>query len=112
MKVEELVPGVERRVPFALYGLRRADECAGCYCLTNATGDVLYIGQAVSIRQRLIQHFDSTKRSVLTPFGRVSVAWWRACADARLNALERGWLEAARLRDGVLPPLNIANPPI
>ncbi len=112
MRVAEIVPVVEHSVRFELYSLRRIIDCSGCYCLTNAVGDVLYVGQAVSVQRRLIQHFDSDKRSAPTLLGRVSRAWWRATAQAKLNGLERGWLEAIRLEDGCLPPLNRASPPI
>jgi predicted GIY-YIG superfamily endonuclease len=112
VNVADLVPSLEHRINFELYPLSRISDHAGCYCLTNASGEVLYVGQAVSVRQRLRQHFDSEKRSSLTLQGRVSVAWWRVEDGARLSALERGWLETIRLRDGCLPPLNRASPPI
>lgn len=112
MKVDELRPPPEHNTPFELYYLRRIADCSGCYCLTNAGGDILYLGQAVSVRQRLIQHFDSDKRSTLTVNGRVSRALWRSEAPKSLNALERGWIESVRLRDGCLPPLNHIGAPI
>ncbi|MCO4100991.1 MAG: GIY-YIG nuclease family protein [Gemmatimonas sp.] len=112
MKVADLFPTTEEKTAFELYSLSRISDSSGCYCLANAAGDILYIGQAVSIRQRLVQHFDSEKRMALTRFGRCSTAWWRAEDPARLNALERGWLESVRLRDGELPPLNRVSAPI
>lgn len=113
MKVNEMLPPVEHRGAFELYALNRLDaDCSGCYCLTNASGDVLYVGQAISVRQRLIQHFNSGKRDAVTNFGRVSQVWWRCEPVTSLNALERGWLESIRLRDGILPPLNRASGPV
>lgn len=112
MKHGELVPRLERSIPFELYSIERMEDASGCYCLTNASGDILYIGQAVSVRGRLIQHFESEKRMALTPHGRVSKAWWRAHPVKSLNALERGWLESHVLREGGLPPLNRASAPI
>lgn len=112
MKVGDLIPPVEHETPFELYALGRLSDCSGCYCLTNASGEILYAGQALSVQQRLIQHFDSTKRSALTTYGRISKVWWRAEPAVSLNALERGWLETIRLRDGKLPPLNRASAPI
>jgi predicted GIY-YIG superfamily endonuclease len=109
--VADLVPPVEHRTAFDLYVLGRIADCSGCYCLTNAGGDVLYVGQAVSVRQRLLQHFDSEKRTAWTAKGRVSVAWWRIEQVARLSALERGWLESVRLRDGQFPALNRVSAP-
>ena len=112
MKVETLKPAVEGRVAFDLYYLLRMRDCAGCYCLTNAAGDVLYVGQALSIQRRLVQHFDSSKRLAQTAYGRVSLVWWREDTAIRLDALERGWLEAIRLADGELPVLNSLSGPL
>lgn len=112
MRVGEVNPPVEHQAPFDLFSLNRIADCSGCYCLTNASGEILYAGQAVSVRRRLIQHFDSVKREVLTPAGRISMAWWRVEPAAALNALERGWLESIRLRDGELPPLNKTGAPV
>jgi len=112
LKIDDLVPPAEQRTAFELYSLKRSAAGSGCYCLTNAGGDILYVGQAMSILQRLVQHFDSEKRTALTPHGRVSQAWWRLEVPIRLSALERGWLEAIRLRDGELPPLNRVSAPL
>ena len=111
MKIGDIVPAPERRAAFDLYVLNRIADCCGCYILTNAGGDILYIGQAISMRARLLQHFDSEKRSHLTDFGLVSLAWWRVEERIRLDALERGWIELVRLRDGRLPPLNRVGAP-
>ncbi|MGM4919548.1 GIY-YIG nuclease family protein [Tardiphaga sp. 813_E8_N1_3] len=112
MNVIDIHPAAEHSAPFELYALNRLADCSGCYCLTNAAGDILYAGQAISVQQRLIQHFNSAKKEALTNYGRVSRAWWRAEPTVSLNALERGWLESIRLRDGSLPPLNRAGGPI
>jgi excinuclease UvrABC nuclease subunit len=106
VKVSDIRPPVEQYAAFELYALDRIVDSSACYCLTNAEGDILYVGQALSVRQRLMQHFDSEKRTALTVNGRASLAWWRAESAVKLDALERGWIEAVRLRDGQLPPLN------
>jgi predicted GIY-YIG superfamily endonuclease len=112
VNVSEIVPPVEHNASFELYALNRLADCSGCYCLTNASGDILYAGQAVSVQQRLIQHFNSTKKDAMTSHGRISRVWWRPQPAISLNALERGWLEWIRLRDGKLPPLNRAGGPV
>lgn len=112
MNVRDITPPVEQSAPFELYALNRVTDCSACYCLTNAGGYILYAGQAVSVRQRLIQHFDSVKKEALTIHGRVSTAWWRAEPVISLSALERGWIESIRLRDGELPPFNRISAPI
>ena len=112
MKITELIPAVERSVSFDLYAMKRLTDSSGCYCLTNAGGDILYVGQALSVQQRAIQHFDSPKREALTLYGRISRVWWRTSDAIALSALERGWIEAIRLRDGELPPLNRVSGPV
>ena len=62
MKVSEIDPPVEQSASFELYALNRLTDCSGCYCLTNASGDIIYAGQAVSVQQRVIQHFNSLRR--------------------------------------------------
>lgn len=106
MKVADINPPVQYGASFELYALNRLSDCSACYCLTNSSGDILYAGQAASVQQRLIQHFNSDKRVALTVYGRISQVWWRPETVISLSALERGWLEAVRLRDGELPPLN------
>lgn len=112
MKLAAIRPKTLHDMAFELYFLNRITDCSGCYCLTNAAGDILYVGQSVAVRQRLLQHFDSSKRNELTVYGRISRASWRPEDPVRLSALERGWLEMICLNDGVLPPLNRANAPI
>jgi hypothetical protein len=112
VNVNDLVPCIEQTVAFDLYVLSRSADCTGCYCLTNAAREVLYIGQARVVQRRLIQHFDSAKRSALTVHGRISLASWRVAHIAELDRLERGWLETACLRDGQLPLMNRIAAPV
>jgi hypothetical protein len=112
VNVSEIDPPLEHNASFDLYALNRLTDCSGCYCLTNASGDILYVGQAASVQQRLIQHFNSTQKEALTNYGRISRVGWRAEPTISLNALERGWVELILLRDGNLPPLNRASGPI
>ncbi len=112
MKVTAIDPPVEQSASFELYELNRLTDCSGCYCLTNASGDILYAGQAASVQQRVIQHFNSPKKEAITAYGRISRVWWRAEPTISLSALERGWLESIRLRDGELPPLNRVSGPV
>jgi excinuclease UvrABC nuclease subunit len=112
VKIADIRPSFQLKASFDLYSLNRITDCSGCYCLTNAGGDILYVGQAISIRQRLIQHFESEKRDAHTQYGRISVAWWMQMNTAKLNALERGLIEAVCLSDGQLPPLNRKSGPI
>ena len=112
MNIAEINPPTEHNTLFELYYLNRMIDCSGCYCLTNASGDILYAGQAMSVQQRAIQHFNSNKKEALTNYGRISQVWWRYEPAISISALERGWLESIRLRDGNLPPLNRVSGPV
>jgi predicted GIY-YIG superfamily endonuclease len=106
MNVARLRPRPLHQAVFDLFTLERTPDSVGCYSLTNASGDILYIGQAVSVRRRLIQHFDGDKRAASTRYGRVSLAYWIDVEAIALSAVERGWIDSVRLFDGELPPLN------
>ena len=103
---------MEHRAAFELFVLHRLQDVCGCYCLTNASGTVLYVGQAVSVRRRLVQHFAGPKRTQLTAQGRVSQVGWRMAALLELDRLERGWIAAVTLRDGCLPAMNRQGGPL
>lgn len=75
--------------------------------LTNAGGDILYIGQAVSLKSRLLQHLDGGRHREITALGTASFVSILVLEDSnRLNAYERGWINQCELVDGSLPPLN------
>ena len=111
MRVKELFPLANEHLPFEFWAIERLPPTAGCYCLTNASMEVLYVGQAKSLRRRLREHFFANKRTLLTRFGRVSQVYWKRALLAELNPLERGWIETIRLIDGGLPPLNSIGAP-
>jgi excinuclease UvrABC nuclease subunit len=81
--------------------------------MTNAGGEIVYIGQAKSLRQRVLQHFERGRHREETTYGRASLLRFLNINDAeQLNALERGWLNQCVLADGNLPPLNLVEGPI
>lgn len=84
-------------------------EESGCYVLTNAADEVIYIGQAVSLRSRVLQHLTNGRQRELTVLGRASLlSVLYIKKPMTLNAHERGWLNQVALADGVFPPLNRA----
>lgn len=107
MKLATLTPPPAAAVPFN-YWTARSIECGpGCYVLTNAGGDILYIGQAINVGARLAQHLDSGRHREVTHWGTASlVAVLAVDGFAKLDALERGWINQCELSDGFIPPLN------
>lgn len=106
MKIDALQPRPGAPIPFEYRSIQILGAEPGCYVLTNAGGDILYIGQAVSLRDRLRQHLDSGRHRESTPIGKASVVRVLSLPAVQLNAYERGWISQCELSDGYLPPLN------
>jgi hypothetical protein len=113
LKVAALVPVPTFIGAFDYLTAARLPDAPGCYVLTNAGSDIIYLGQAVSLRSRLLQHVDTGRHRELTSYGRASLLSILQIEDPlRLNAHERGWLNQCLLCDGTLPPLNKVEAPI
>ena len=113
MKVSELVPQPTFAGAFDYPTAATLPETPGCYVLSNASADIIYLGQAVSLRSRVRQHLDAGRHRELTVYGRASLLsiFWVDESFA-LSAHERGWLNQCVLCDGVLPPLNKIDAPV
>ena len=93
--------------------MARLPDAPGCYVLTNAGADIIYLGQAVSLKNRVHQHLESGRHRQMTYFGRASLLCVLAIEDpVKLSPHERGWLNQCLLADGKLPPLNKMEAPI
>lgn len=113
MKITALTPSPGHPVPFEYRVVRAIAVDPGCYVLTNASGEILYIGQAVRIRSRLLQHLDAGRHREMTARGKASFVSILTLDDSiRLNAYERGWIDQCELADGCLPPLNKVHGPL
>ena len=113
MKVGALLPAPVLIGGFDYATAARLPDGPGCYVLTNAASDIIYLGQAVSLRSRITQHLDAGRQRELTRHGRASLlSILEIPAPMKLNAYERGWLNQCELCDGVLPPLNKVQAPI
>ena len=84
---------------------------SGVYALTNFRGDVLYVGVSVNLRRRFLEHFDSNKSSLVTPFGRSYWFYYSLCPNRKHRYFERGLLHQAQLLDGCLPWFNRVGAP-
>jgi hypothetical protein len=77
--------------------------------LATFAGDILYIGMASDLRQRMGEHLDTPEKVVPTKNGRATRFYWLECKD--LNKVERTWMNMHTLQHGVLPVLNKAYSP-
>ena len=69
MKVSDLRPNVPLRVQFRLSEALRIPDSPGCYSLANIYDEVIYIGQSVSLNQRMQQHLGSSRMTQATSAG-------------------------------------------
>ena len=113
MKVSALFPTPIFVGAFDYTNVARLPNTPGCYVLTNASSDIVYLGQAVALRKRILQHLEAGRHRDLTPYGRASLLCILGIEDpVSLSAHERGWLNQCLLADGVLPPLNKVEAPL
>lgn len=58
MFVSQLTPKPDGEIGFSYATLLQAPEASGCYVLTISDGNILYIGQALNVSERMKQHLD------------------------------------------------------
>jgi hypothetical protein len=106
MKVERLVPAPDQQTRFAWSHHVTVPNEPGCYALVTYHGDVLYVGLATNIRNRMGTHLDTpSKREGRGP----GVPFWFyyiVRPPLGIGPVERGWMNQAILEDGEMPPLN------
>ena len=112
MRVVELTPTPTGRVLFHLRERNRVPNAAGCYVLTSAADDILYVGQSRFLHERFAQHYRDPTKTASTDYGVPARFWWRTCAPIELDGMERGWVGLFLVKEGRLPPLNEVYPPL
>ncbi|HET7770512.1 MAG TPA: exonuclease domain-containing protein [Chloroflexota bacterium] len=93
------------RETLSVEALRQLPDEPGVYRFLDAAGMVLYVGKALSLRQRVPQHFTGTARAIRLDDGLIdrTVAVEHTVVDTELDAL----LEEARLIGELRPPFNV-----
>jgi excinuclease UvrABC nuclease subunit len=113
MNLSALVPAPGASGAFEFRVLRAFPDKAGCYALSTASGEILYVGQARSLQSRLLQHWEAGRHKLQTNCGRISrVSIIVVAEPAALNSYERGWINQCELADGVRPALNKISAPV
>jgi excinuclease UvrABC nuclease subunit len=113
MIVDELRPVPTNKSKFDFQGIRVLPETMGCYVLSNFHGEIIYIGLAINLKQRALQHFDNPDKHGVTQEGK---AYWfnyvMLKSEKLIYRTERGWLNQYELAHGCLPPLNKIHSPV
>jgi excinuclease UvrABC nuclease subunit len=106
MKVNQLSPVPTMRETFKRSREKLIPPAAGCYVLSNFSGDVLYIGLAINLRRRFGQHLDNPDKTGETKNGRAVFFFWLEVNEMEINKIERTWLGIHTQNEGTLPILN------
>jgi hypothetical protein len=110
MKIEELNPRPPEHDTFRRSRLRFIPSASGCYVLTTMLDDVLYIGLATNLRNRMSAHLDTAQKIRTTPKGRAAFFHW--LETAQINKVERTWMLICMEHEGALPILNKVFSPV
>lgn len=111
MRVSALIPQCEGKVEFSRSRLARVPESPGCYALSNHPGDILYVGQATSLRERMDEHLKDPEKTGETKLGAAFWFHYVIAPPSRLRAIEIGWYHQQESAEGRSPPLNKRSPP-
>lgn len=106
MKVSQLYPIPYHKVRFDRAEIWQVPKDIGCYVLSDIHENILYIGQAVSLKNRVATHLGD-----LTKIRAFWLHYYLLENQYRLNWLERGWSSQYENAMGRLPSMNRVNPP-
>jgi len=104
MTIDKLSPLPSARENFKRSCVKFVSEKSGCYVLTTFGGVVLYIGQAINIRSRMVDHLDDPEKTKETPLGRALFFYWLEMDN--IGKVERTWLNIHVEHEGRYPLLN------
>ena len=112
MNVSQLSPMPSEQLVFKLTSVKLLPTVAGCYVLTNFSGEILYVGLTVNLLQRFKQHRDTSEKREPTILGRAHWFYFVTADETEINAIERGWQNQYSVVHGALPVLNKIDSPV
>ncbi len=112
MKVETLIPAPDQQTRFAWSHHVTVPAEPGCYALVTYGGDVLYVGKATSIRNRMGKHLETPEKRKGSPLGVPFWFWYIVRPANEVGPIESGWMNQAILEDGDRPFLNKIDCPL
>jgi hypothetical protein len=112
LKISELTPLPELKVRFKGISFKTVPKTHGCYVLTSFTGEILYIGLAINLNARFLQHLDNSEKIAATNDGKAIWFYYLQYDAKNLPRLERTWLNQFLSIHGHLPILNKVSSPI
>jgi excinuclease UvrABC nuclease subunit len=112
MNVSQLTPLPKQQVVFSLASVKYLPNVAGCYVLTNFSGEILYVGLTINLFQRFKQHRETSGKCLPTNLGRAHWFYFVTAGETEINAIERGWQNQYSAIHGALPILNKIDSPV
>jgi excinuclease UvrABC nuclease subunit len=112
MTIEELMPSPKDKIRFSLSSFKLAPKYSGCYAITTFDNKILYIGLAMNLNSRFIQHLDNSEKTKPTIEGKAIWFYYLKYNERNLPELERSWLNQYLAKYGRRPILNKVDSPI
>ena len=107
MITDKIKPKIENTIEFEFSKLNKAPETYGCYIISNFDNEIMYIGKATSLRNRMAGHLDTPEKNIKTRLGKAYWFSYKMCNDEfEISRLEKGWLNEYELKTGELPIFN------
>jgi GIY-YIG catalytic domain len=110
MNISHLVPQPSHHEAFRRNRERFVPDRPGCYVLTTFDNEVLYVGLAASLRQRMSCHLDDPVKRRGTKLGRA--IWFHWIESTNIQKIERTWMNIHIQQEGFLPVLNTVYSPV
>ena len=111
MKTTQMQPLLNRKIAFKRSEYQKIPTVAGCYVLSTFQDDVLYIGQAVSLNRRFLEHLDNPEKTHPTAEGKAFWFHFLEYDTDKIGVLENTWLQTFEMTEGRLPILNKVHSP-
>ena len=110
MKPVELNSELGSHVPFQSRDEWRVPQVAGCYLITNAYHEILYIGQTDHLRRRMKEHLKDSRIVRPTVIGRATWFYFVEIVDSSPKDAEDRLLFKYVAKNGHRPVLNRIGP--
>jgi len=85
---------------------------SGCYAFSNHEAEVIYVGQASRLRDRMANHRKDPEKTAMTKLGKAFWFYYLASPWSSLDKIERGWHQQHEDAEGCKPILNKVRPPV
>ena len=113
MKIPELEQGAWHKsqgawhkIGFDLRSNIDAPRESGCYAIANAYGEILYIGKAENIQDRMADHISDPGKQQAGSLGASCWFFYKLIPVSEIGIVEESLLSTYKFKAGVLPPLN------